>query len=71
MDTQLALDGPLNGQYITAAQAAEYNYELCDWAPGFSEKVYMQPVVREEQDRREGDGDEFARRFPYADERTG
>lgn len=46
--TALACDGPLNGQYITAAQAAEHGYELCDWTWTGDEKVYMQPVVREE-----------------------
>ncbi len=48
-ETALACDGPCNGQYITAAQAAEHGYELCDWALSFSEQVYMQPVVREVQ----------------------
>ncbi len=51
MKTALALDGPLNGQYITPFQAAEHGYELCDWALSFSEQVYMQPVIREEQER--------------------
>lgn len=49
--TTLALDGVLNGQYITAAQAAEHGYELCSRAWSFSEQVYMQPAVREEQER--------------------
>lgn len=47
--TALACDGPLNGQYITAEQAAEHGYELCNWQWEGSEKVYMLPVVRDEQ----------------------
>lgn len=29
--TQIALDGPLNGQYITAQQAKDNDYALTDW----------------------------------------
>lgn len=67
-DKNLALDGPCNGQYITPDVAEHYGYELCDWTWEGSEKVYMQPV--RDNERRAGDGDEFARRFPYADERS-
>lgn len=48
-DTALACDGPLNGQYITAAQAAEHGYELCSWTHAHDEKVYMQAIIREMQ----------------------
>lgn len=35
----LALDGPLNGAYISEAQAEENNYGLDTWSSG--EKVYI------------------------------
>lgn len=47
-EKNLALDGPCNGQYITPDVAEHYGYELCDWALGFSEKVYMLPTLRDE-----------------------
>lgn len=37
--TQIALDGPLNGQYITAQQAKDNDYALTDWTA--DEQAYI------------------------------
>lgn len=34
MNTYLALDGPLNGSYITEAQAKDNGYTLSEWSTG-------------------------------------
>ncbi len=35
----IALDGPLNGDYITPAEAAANDYELTEWTEG--EQAYL------------------------------
>jgi hypothetical protein len=48
-DTNLALDGPLNGAFITKAQADANGYVLGEWTTG--EQVYIHeksPLTEEE-----------------------
>lgn len=39
MTKYIALDGPLNGDYITAVEAAANDYELVDWSE--NEQAYL------------------------------
>lgn len=48
MKTNIALDGPLNGQYITPEQASANDYELIEWTE--SEFAYLHTTSAVEHD---------------------
>lgn len=44
MNTHIALDGPLNGTYITEQQAADNDYALTEWTTGEYAYVHLPNV---------------------------
>lgn len=47
MSTHIALDGPLNGDYIDAQQAFAHEYELTEWTEGELAYVHVPTATLE------------------------